>query len=89
MINSCLSAFKGERSRGPVDPWAFVESYLETRRRSQSMRHTFNRMFTFAAVGLVIAVLASFAVISTRVFLLGRDEEAQLEPPAEVVPEVV
>ena len=52
------------------------------------MRLALNRSLAFAGIGLLMALLASVAVISTRFFLLDRDESL-LEPPAEVVPDVV
>ena len=38
MMNSCASAFRRGPSRFEIDPRAFIEHYLDNRRRSRVMR---------------------------------------------------
>jgi hypothetical protein len=88
MIDSCLSAFRRDRSRFEFDPRAFIETYLETRRRAGAMRNNLNRVVAVAGVGALMAVIASLAVFSIRLFLVDRQDSA-LEPPAEIAPDAV
>jgi hypothetical protein len=86
-MNSCVSALRRGPSRFEIDPQAFLENYLDSRRRSRAKGPALNRPLAFAGVGLLVALVASIAVLSTRFFLLDRNE-ALLEPP-EGAPEVV